>query len=128
VNTGSGTSNGRTGTGTGAISVGGTGQINLEVTTVSPGEKGTDTSYPGTIYFSFSPTVSMLLGAPLKTAVFNGAPTSNWIWGGDFKAGYSQQGTKPISFGITGTFSAKGITTSDKGFALSISKLFGGSN
>jgi hypothetical protein len=50
----------------------------------------------------------MLFGAPLKTAVFNGSQTSNWIWGGDFKAGYSMQGRTPPALELQEHSAAKG--------------------
>ena len=117
-------------TGGGSVSFGGTGQVNIEFDATEPGSdpNGTDTVYPGTLYFSISPSISALAGGPLKAAVFQGSPPSSWTWGGDFRAGFEFKGQKPISFGITGTFSGKGVTTSDKGVALSLSKLFGGSN
>jgi hypothetical protein len=115
-------------TGGGALTVGGTGQANIEFDATDPGSdpSGKDTTYPGTLYFSFSPSVSVLAGAPLKTAIFQGRKTSSWTWGGDFRAGFQFKGKQPISLAVTGTFSAKGLTTSSNGVALSLSKLFGG--
>jgi len=116
-------------TGGGSASIGGTGQVDIEFDATEPGNdpSGTDTVYPGTIYLSVTPSVSAAMGGPLKAAIFQNAPVSSWTWGGDFRGGFQFKGKKPISLGITGTFSAKGLTSSSKGFALSLSKLFGGS-
>jgi hypothetical protein len=128
TNNNTSTSNNSGLTGGGAVTLGGTGQVNIEFDATTPGDDkdGKATVYPGTLSFQFSPSISVLAGGPLKTAVFQGIPKESWTWGGDFKAAFQFQGKQPISLGITGTFSGKGITTSDKGVAISLSKLLGG--
>ena len=115
--------------GGGAFSLGGIGEANIEFDATEPGtaQTGAETTYPGTLYFSVTPTISAMAGGALKAAAFQNSPISNWVWGGEYRAGFQFKGKKPISIGITGTFSAKGLTSSSNGVAFSLSKLFGGS-
>lgn len=115
--------------GGGSVSLAATGEAHIEFDATEPGSdpNGTDTTYPGTLYLSVTPTFAATLGGPLKASIFQGSPTANWVWGGEYRAGFQFKGKKPISLGITGTFSAKGLTSSNKGIAISLSKLFGGS-
>jgi hypothetical protein len=115
-------------TGGGAVSIGATGQMDIEFDATQPGTdpSGSDTVYPGTLYFSVSPSIAATMGGPLKAAIFKNSTYSSWTWGGDYRAGFEFKGQKPISLGITGTFSGKGLTSSTTGFSISLSKMFGG--
>lgn len=115
-------------TGGGSLSFGGTGALNIEFNATDPGSdpNGTETTYPGTLYFSITPSISATMGGPLKAAIFQQSAISNWTWGGDFRAGYQFRSAQPVSLGISGTFSAKGLKSSTKGFSFSLSKMLGG--
>jgi hypothetical protein len=114
--------------GGGTLSLWGTGQASIEFDATEPGSdpSGAGTTYPGMLYFSITPTIAGTAGGPLKAAIFQSSPTASWVWGGEYRVGFQFKGQKPISLGITGTFSAKGITSSSNGVAISLSKLFGG--
>jgi hypothetical protein len=113
----------------GSFSLAGTGEAHIEFDATEPGRDpaGTDVTYPGMLYLSVTPTIATMLGGPLKSSIFQGSPTANWVGGGEYRAGFQFKGKKPISIGITGTFSAKGLTSSSNGIAISLSKLFAGS-
>lgn len=114
--------------GGGTLSIGGTGEAHIEFDETEPGTdpSGTDMTYPGTLYLSVTPTFAATLGGTLNSTVFQTVAPGHWIWGGEYRVGFQFQGKKPISLAITGTYSAKGLTASKNGVAISLSKLFGG--
>jgi hypothetical protein len=114
--------------GGGTLSVGGTVQADIEFDETQPASSagGKDMTYPGTLYASATPVIAATLGRPLKSAIFQGSSIHSWVWGTEYRVGFQFKGQNPISLGVTGTVSAKGLTSSSSGFALSLSKLFSG--
>lgn len=124
----SGTTNSSFLTGGGTLSVGATAQANFQFDVTEPGTSptGSDMTYPGMLYISGTPIIAATLGAPLKSAVFAGSPIKSWVWGTEYRVGFQFKGQKPVNISVTGTYSAKGLTASRNGVAISLSKIFGG--
>jgi hypothetical protein len=103
-------------------------QANFQFDLTEPGTSpsGADMTYPGMLYISATPLIAATLGAPLKSTVFGGSATSSWVWGTEYRVGFQFKGQKPINLSVTGTYSAKGLTASRNGVAISLSKIFGG--
>jgi hypothetical protein len=110
-----------------AVSAGFTAEAHIEFDATEPGNSsnGGATTYPGTLYFSATPTVAAMMGTNLQAAVFGPGTPDHFTWGGEYRVGFQFKGKKPISLGITGTYSAKGFTKSHTGVAISLSKLLG---
>lgn len=110
-----------------AVTAGFTAEAHIEFDATEPGNatNGTGTVYPGTLYFSATPTAAAAFGNSLQSAVFGVGTTDHFTWGGEYRVGFQFKGKKPISLGITGTYSAKGLTKSHTGIAISLSKLLG---
>jgi hypothetical protein len=111
----------------GSASLGGIAEVHFEFDATEPGTDatGSDTTYPGTLFLSVTPTIAATIGGGLNATVFQTLTPGHWIWGGEYRVGFQFKGEKPISIGIEGTYSAKGITASRNGVAFSMSKLFG---
>jgi hypothetical protein len=110
-----------------AVTAGFTAEAHFEFTATDPASVsgGAPASYPGTLYFSATPTAGAAFGSNLQSAVFGNGANDHFIWGGEYRVGFQFKGEKPISLGITGTYSQKGFTKSHTGMAISLSKLFG---
>jgi hypothetical protein len=115
-------------TGGGTLSAGATAEANFQFDVTEPGssQNGGDTTYPGMLSISGTPTIAATLGGPLKSTIFQGSSSARWVWGTEYRVNFQFKGKKPISLGVTGTYSAKGLTASRNGVAISLSKLFGG--
>jgi hypothetical protein len=109
-----------------ALNAGFTGEAHIEFDATEPGDgTGTPPTYPGTLYFSATPTIAGAFGNNLQAAIFDESNKKSFVWGGEYRVGFQFKGKKPISLGITGTYSARGFTKSHNGIAISLSKLFG---
>ena len=98
----------------GALSFAGTGgatiDLNIEFDATEPAKSsGDDTTYPGKIYVSLTPSVAVLFGSALKSTVFPGTLES-WTSSVECRIGYSFQGKKPVSLGFNGTINVKGFS------------------
>jgi hypothetical protein len=116
--------------GGGAVSAGGTGEVHFEFDATEPGSGGESATYPGTLFLSVTPTVAGAFGKNLQSLIFEPGVASSrvsqhFLWGGEYRVGFQFKGKRPISLGITGTYSVRGFTKSHNGIAISLSKLLG---